>query len=107
MIFNATLLRVDLPAPSPTGATISVRCTLIGLTAEQQRVNDLNAWGATLVMYIPLRRVPSPRPVVSGQVLIRDDDEAGGAGVLYDVKQIVERKGQTLGHIQVYVAPVP
>lgn len=103
MIYNATLLRVDLPAPNPTGATIAVRCALTPLTAEQARLSELNDWGATRVVYVPLRRVPSPRPVVTGQVLMRADD--GDEDVLYDVKQLIQRNGKTLGHIQIYLAP--
>src|SRR3712207_145037 len=105
MIYNATLLRVDLPAPNPPGATIAVRCALTPLSNEQQRLNELNAWGATLVVYIPLRRVPSPRPVATGKVLMRADGEA--ADVLYGVKHVIQRNGATLGHIQLYVAPAP
>ena len=106
MIYNATLLRVDLPAPNPPGAPIAVRCALTPPSREQQRVSDLNGWGATAVVYIPLRHVPSPRPVATGQVLMRADDD-GAADVLYDVKQVVQRDGQTLGHIQLYLAPAP
>jgi hypothetical protein len=103
MIYNAKLLRVDLPAPNPPGAAIDVRCAMVALTTEQQRVNELNEWGATLIVYIPLRRVPSPRPVVDGQVLMRADD--GDDDALFDVKQVIQRNGRVLGHIQVYVAP--
>src|SRR5215213_6162680 len=102
MIYNATLLRVDLPAPNPPGATIAVRCALTPLTNGQARVNELNAWAATLVAYVPLRRVPSPRPVVNGQVLIQPDD---ADGVLYDVKHLVQRNSPTLEHIQMFLAP--
>ena len=105
MMCNATMLRVDLPAPNPPGAPLEIRCALVSLTAEQQRVNELNAWGATLVVYVPLRRVPSPRPVVNGQMLMRADGES--ADVTYDVKQVIQRNGRVLGHIQVYVAPAP
>ena len=103
MIYNATLLRVDLPAPNPPGAALEIRCAVVALTAEQQRVNEFNAWGAALVIYVPLRRVPSPRPVVDGQVLMRADGAADD--VPYDVKQVVQRDGKVLGHIQVYVSP--
>ena len=104
MIYNATLLRVDDPEPSPDGPDISVRCAATPLSNAQQTLNLESGWGATLVLYIPLRRVPSPRPTTNGHALLRiDGDEAGE--VLYAIKHVIQRNGRTLGHIQVYLAP--
>ena len=106
MIYNATLLRVDPPAPGPSGTDVSVRCTLVGLSAEQARVNEAGGWGASSVLYVPLRHVPSPRPVVGGAVLLRRDADA--ADTSWGVKQVVQRDGntRTLDHMQIYVEPV-
>jgi hypothetical protein len=103
MIYNATLLRVDLPSPNPPGNSIEVRCALTPLSASQAELSALAGWGATCVVYVPLRRVPSPRPVATGHVLMRADGE--DEEVLYAVKEVLQRNSPTLGHIQLYLAP--
>ena len=105
MIYNATLLRVDPPSPGSAGADVSVRCTLVGLSAEQARLNEIEGWGATSVIYVPLRHAPSPRPVVACVALLRRD--ADSADTSWNVKQVIQRDGntRTLDHMQIYVAP--
>lgn len=103
MILNATLLRLDLPDPSPTGADIAVRCALTPPTVEQARISEENGWGATAMMYIPLVHAPSPPPVSDGHALVRVSGESDGT--LYLIKQVLQRSSPVLGHIVVFLAP--
>jgi hypothetical protein len=103
MIHNATLLRVDPPAPGPLGASIDVRCALTPPTVEQARISAENEWGATAILYIPLAHVPSPRPVGDGNVLVRVGHN--GDETLYAVKQVQQRIASVIGHILLYLAP--
>ena len=103
MIYNATILRIDPPAPEPAGPDVAVRCALTPLSATQANTSADSGWGATLVAYVPLSRVPFPRPVADGQLLTRADGDA--ADVVYTIKHVLHRHSRTLGHIQLYLAP--
>ena len=80
-----------------------MRCALTPLTSEQERINLDAGWNATAIMYIPLKQVPSPRPEVSGFALVQADVEE--TAMLYAIKQVMQRVGRTLGHIQLYLTP--
>ena len=105
MVLNATLSRLDPPPPAEAGPAVLVRCAVAPLTAEQGRESREMNWGATLVAYVPLTRVPAPGPVVDGRALVRPDG-AGGTATPYRIAHVLERLGPTLGHVQIYLAPV-
>ncbi len=103
MLFNATLLRLDLPPPAAEGPGVLVRCAVTTPTTEQgQQTRDLGV-SATHVAYVPLAKVPAPAPVVEGRALLRID---GGPPKLYRIVLVVERLGRTLGHVQLSLALV-
>lgn len=98
MILNATLLRLDPPAPEPQGPDVLVRCALTTQTVEQgRRSRDLGLI-VTHVAYIPIAKTPSPGPVVNGQMRLRPD---GLAVAAYRIVEVVEHPGRTLGHVQI------
>ena len=103
MLFNATLLRVDPPPPGLPGPTVAVRCALTEPTVAQAREIREMSWPVTVVAYVPLRTLPPDRPATEGRVEVRPD---GGAPTLYRVVWIVQRNARTLGHVQLYLAPV-
>ena len=105
MLLNATLLRVDPPAPAPEGPAISVRCALTQLTADQQALDAAMGWGAVLVLYLPIGRVPpGGPPVAGGQCLVQQDGQAAAA--TYGVAAVQNRVGP-LSHLAVFLAPLP
>ena len=101
MIYNATLLRLDPPAPGAPGPDVSVRCALAPLTARQAQARPEPGADATSVAYVPARMVPTLPPTVGGHALIRPDGAAGP--VLYPIVDVVERLGRTLSHVQIYL----
>lgn len=104
MIYNATLLQLIPPEPGPPGLEIEVRCAMTPLTRQQVQISIDAGWGAMWVVYIPMSKVPSPRPVQEGQALMRADGET--VGTLFRIAQIFQRHSQVLGHIQMYLSPV-
>ena len=102
MLLNATLLRIDPPAPAPSGPSISVRCALTQLTADQQALDAAMGWGAVLVLYLPISRVPPEGPpAAGGQCLVRQD---GQAAATYATAAVQNRVGP-LSHLAVFLAP--
>ena len=103
MIYNATLVRLDPPAPGLPGPDVSVRCALAQLSAAQQALSEEAGWGATSVAYLFARDVPTPRPIVAGHALIRGDDQPDPQR--FPIVQVIQRLGHTLSHMQVYLGP--
>jgi hypothetical protein len=103
MIFNASLLRVDPPAPGSPGPDVSVRCCLTPLTDVQDRLAQRRGWDASFVVYLPARKVPTPAPVEEGQVLLQRDGTTSSS--LYHVVQVVPLTGRTFSYVQLFVAP--
>jgi hypothetical protein len=102
MIYNATLLRLDPPGGDPAGADLSVRCAMTPLGVEQSRVSREEGWDAVVVLYIPMSRVPSPRPVTNGAAVVRADGETGGT--TYRISEVIQRLAHTLSHTQLFLA---
>src|SRR5688572_5251415 len=99
MILNATLLRLDPPAPAPQGPDVLVRCALTTQTvAQEQRTRDLGLT-VTHVAYIPIAQVPAAGAEVDGQVRIRTDGPAGSTAT-YGIVEVIEHAGRALGHVQ-------
>ena len=104
MLHNATLLRIDPPAPAPAGPSISVRCALTQLTGDQQALDAAMGWGAVMVLYLPTSRVPSAGPpVADGQCVVQLD---GHAPATYRHAAVQNRVGP-LSHLAVFLAPPP
>ena len=103
MILNATLLRLDPPAPAPQGADVLVRCALTTQTvAQEQRTRD-HGLTVTHVAYIPIAQAPSPGAEVDGQARIRTDGP-GGSTATYGIVEVIEHPGRALGHVQLALA---
>jgi hypothetical protein len=103
LIYNATLVRLDPPAPGLPGPEVAVRCALAPLSSAQQRLSEEAGWGATSVAYLPARKVPSPRPIVGGHALLQPDDDTDA--LRFPIVQVIQRLGHTLSHMQVYLGP--
>lgn len=101
MLLNATLLRIDPPAPAPSGPSIAVRCALTQLTGDQQALDAAMGWGAVLVLYLPTSRVPATPPVAGGQCLVQLD---GHPAATYRHAAVQDRVGP-LNHLAVFLAP--
>jgi hypothetical protein len=103
MIYNATLLQLIPPEPGAPGPDIEVRCAMTPLTQQQVQISIDAGWDAVWVVYIPMRKVPNPRPVQEGQAIMRADGETEGTS--FRIAQIFQRHSQVLGHIQMYLSP--
>ena len=97
MILNATLLRLDPPAPAPQGPDVLIRCALTTQTVEQGRRSRDFGLTVTHVAYLPIAKTPTPGPVANGQMCLRPD---GLTAATYRIVEVVEHAGRTLGHVQ-------
>jgi hypothetical protein len=104
MILNATLLRLDPPAPAAQGPDVLIRCALATQTVRQDRRSRDLGQAVTHVAYVPLAKVPPAGPVVNGRVRLRADGSTAAA--TYRIVEVVEHAGTTLAHVEVSLEKV-